>query len=631
MIQLRSLRLVGATGIIRTAIYNEREHLVVPVVAMVEGVVWAVNSDVPEFVPAEELAQTPHQWNGRGCFAGHPKDGDSQVTANTPRTLETSFGLIFDTVNSERILETRSLEFNTWLDPVKAEAVGPEAADVIRRLRAGERVEVSIGTFVDVLEEDGEFDGRAYHGRWTDLVSDHIAFIAEGDLGACSIADGCGAPRMVNAVRHAIERQKIDITTQNDRTKHFRDVVRIARVREESAMPAPTTQSPGPAPSTTTGPAPSTSPGPATSTPPATPPNRSRSLRERFAAMLGMRAAAVGVTNNDLHYALDSALRAVEPGYQGIDEVFPDGSDQFAPTHVIYYVMPGETWTCKRRSYTPLSDGSVTLTDDAIEVQYESIYVPVTAPTAAAQRSAGVRAEIINADGTRTPTTLQHAPCSCGGQARHSEQPPTTEETSTMNKAERIAALMAAGSKSPIKSKPVLELCSDAELTELEKVNALPAAASTTATTEVPASAAQSATTVVPAPATAGAAAPAVTLSTEDWIKMAPPEARQMFEDKRLADAARHAELVDVLKTTQTAYTEDELKALSLREIKKVAAVANVDHPLALVGAGVQTDFSGRGMPRSGAQRAATATKKDEFAPPDPYKRDLESRKAQTH
>src|SRR6185436_14456624 len=151
MPEIRHLHLVGATSTIRTATYDNREHLVVPVVAMVEGVVWASNSEVPEFVPAEELAQTPHQWNGRGCFAGHPKDGGTQVTANTPRTLEQSFGILFDTVSAERIIETRALEFNAWVDPAKAETVGPEAMDVVRRLKAGEPVEVSIGCYVEAL------------------------------------------------------------------------------------------------------------------------------------------------------------------------------------------------------------------------------------------------------------------------------------------------------------------------------------------------------------------------------------------------------------------------------------------------------------------------------------------------
>src|SRR6185436_2320324 len=119
---IRHLHLVGATSTISTATYDNREHLVVPVVAMVEGVVWASNSDVPEFVPAEELAETPHQWNGRGCFAGHPKDGKTPIMANTPRTLEKSFGVIFDTATAERILRTRRLEFDVWIDPQKAKA-----------------------------------------------------------------------------------------------------------------------------------------------------------------------------------------------------------------------------------------------------------------------------------------------------------------------------------------------------------------------------------------------------------------------------------------------------------------------------------------------------------------------------
>ena len=199
---IRHLHLVGATGTLRSAVYNGVECIVCPIVAMVEGVVWAVNSEYPELVTAEELAKSPQQWNGRACFAGHPKEDGAQITANLPRVLETSFGTVFDTVSSERILVTRRLEFDAYLDPAKAIAVGPDAEDVIRRLKAGRAVEVSVGCYVESKDGEGTWNGKPYVGTWESIVSDHVAFLADGEVGACSIAAGCGALRA--SVRHLV-------------------------------------------------------------------------------------------------------------------------------------------------------------------------------------------------------------------------------------------------------------------------------------------------------------------------------------------------------------------------------------------------------------------------------------------
>src|SRR5688500_17004964 len=100
MKKLRTLRLVSATGAqIRTGTFREREHLIVPVVALVEGVVWAVNAPSPELVLASTLERSVPAWNGRPVVMDHPdnEDGD-KITANTPETLQArSYGQVFET------------------------------------------------------------------------------------------------------------------------------------------------------------------------------------------------------------------------------------------------------------------------------------------------------------------------------------------------------------------------------------------------------------------------------------------------------------------------------------------------------------------------------------------------------
>ncbi len=68
---------------IRTAVYRDVEHMLVPLVMMVgDIVVHPLNAPGPEFVPAEELARVPGGWNGRPVLPDHPSGG--RATANEP-------------------------------------------------------------------------------------------------------------------------------------------------------------------------------------------------------------------------------------------------------------------------------------------------------------------------------------------------------------------------------------------------------------------------------------------------------------------------------------------------------------------------------------------------------------------
>jgi len=73
----------GAMGsTLRTANFDGREYVVVPVVALVEGVIHPVNSAAPELVLAEEFAKAPNGWNGRPVLWNHPRLNGRRVSAN---------------------------------------------------------------------------------------------------------------------------------------------------------------------------------------------------------------------------------------------------------------------------------------------------------------------------------------------------------------------------------------------------------------------------------------------------------------------------------------------------------------------------------------------------------------------
>ena len=534
---IRHLHLIGATGTIREATFNGIKHLAVPVVAMVEGVVWAVNSEYPELVLAEELARTPQQWNGRPCFAGHPvEDGGKAVTANTPATLEKSFGWVFHASSEEQILATKKLVVEAYLDPVKAKSISTDAEGVIQRLQSGEQVEVSIGCYIISEQTEGvHSDGNSYAGIWRDITSDHLAFLSEGETGACSIVAGCGAPR--TAIRHLITVEGI------------RQEGQMAVARQ--ATPAGGIQ------------------------PPAVPPPK-RGLKDRLVSLLTSLRDTEGLSDRDVRYALDAALRAIEPGYIGIDAVYPD--DKI----VIYSTMPEDEWKTLRRSYTLSEKGEVTLGKKAEEVEPVTTYEPVTA------------------GGVKT--------CSCGRQSSHI----TTEVD--MNRIELIKTLMAS-EHNPLKDQKALEAATDDALqalsTHCQNAATLKAAADQKAAEDKAAAektAADKAAADKIETDKIAAAAGAKTPTTEEWLKTAPQEVRDLVERTKKADQDRTKVLVESLKTAQSEFTEAELQAMPVVQLERLARLSKVD-------------FSGQGVPRAAGEG-------DIFAnPPDPWAEALKARR----
>lgn len=521
----------------------------VPVICMVEGVVWAVNSEVPEFVPAEELAQTPQQWNGRPAFAGHPRVDGTEVSGNTPSILEQSFGTVFETASAERILETRQLTFNVYMDPEKAKQVGPKAEDVVRRLQSGKQVEVSGGFYVEPSSEDGVFKGKEYHGVWHNIVSDHIAFLEEGQPGACSLEAGCGAPRV--AVAHVITAEGIQ--------------------REE----------------------------------PMAEPAKKRTLRERLGALVkGMRAQGHdeneirsvmrdSQTLSETYRAVDNALRAVEPGYMGIDDVDPDEG------WVIYCVCPTDEWVILRRKYKMSAEGVATLEGEAVRVEPVTTYEPVTAAESRGEQ-----------------------PCSCGRQqARETEEHQPTEGVQ-MTKEARIAALMA-HAHNPFKNEVALKAMSEAELASLETLStaaktAADAPAPAAATTQTPAPVAAAATATTPAVTATVPAPVAAAAQSETEFLAAHPAIASIVNEHKAREQAERTTLVTKLAAASSILTAEQLSKKSTEDLRTLAQFAKLDEQEV-----AQPDFSGLGLPRPLAAAAAGGV--NEFAAPSPYARELKA------
>ena len=160
-----------------------KSHLVIPVVAIVEGVLNGLlytQSEISKFVAS---------WNGRPVPVGHPKGKDGgYISANSPSLDDSvNIGKFFNATH-----EGGKLKGEIWIDVKKAESLG--YSDIVKHFEKGLMMEVSTGLYSDSRQEAGTFNGVDYMGIAQHIRPDHLALLPH-DVGACSIEDGCGAMR----------------------------------------------------------------------------------------------------------------------------------------------------------------------------------------------------------------------------------------------------------------------------------------------------------------------------------------------------------------------------------------------------------------------------------------------------
>lgn len=332
---------------IRTAQFRDQEHTVIPVVALVEGVLWPANAPGPELALAEEFGRFPEGWDGSPIVFDHPRDSNGAVIpANSPDVLEdNAFGQMFNTV-----LEDGKLKSEMWVDNALVANLSEEARETIAKLIAGESiVEVSTGLFMMSERATGEFEGQRYEGIWRNIVPDHLAILPEGVTGACSVKDGCGAPRSNDA------RGRLLTFTTRDGEHAFQPAMRAAVMNSNCHCDDSVTIS---ADDTQTA-------------------EQQTSLLKRIMQMAGtfssFRDNSEGISDRDLRVALDIAIGADENDFIFIMAVFQDSDN--AGT-VVYEKGFGPPFF--ERNFTMNDDGGITLGEDKTAVRPETKFVPIT-------------------------------------------------------------------------------------------------------------------------------------------------------------------------------------------------------------------------------------------------------------
>jgi hypothetical protein len=338
-------------GSVETDTLNGREYVIVPVVAMVEGVRHAANAANPELVPVSAFGRVPDSWNGRPVVVDHPSDSTgNMVSASKPEVLTVSY---LGTIMNARVDGTK-LRVEAWID-VTGAASSDAVSKMLARIANEETIEVSVGAYVITRQESGTFMGEEYKAVWELCIPDHLAFLSSVE-GACSIADGCGTFRTDAARALAFSTNaRAALAPIKERTM----TTKTTCTCQHEATAAATTDEPSATEQTSAA-------GAGNELQLGT----HEGIFDRFCLANGMHA-------NDVRTLLANAIDRLT-GYHYLIS--------FSDTHVVYEGFSDDRYAYLQRSYSIGSDNVVTLGDDIVEVIPMTRFVEV--PTAT-QHAAG--------------------------------------------------------------------------------------------------------------------------------------------------------------------------------------------------------------------------------------------------
>ncbi len=161
-----------------------RDHYVVPVVMIVEGV--HKGSQGPVYYPAAELRRSAQFWDGKPAVIYHPTQYGASYAGSPEVFNRQKVGTVFNTR-----FDGKRLVAEAWIDVVRVGQVDTRVEQAILRRAV---VEVSTGLTIDLGTEPGVWNGKSYHTTARRMSPDHLAILPD-QRGACSVADGAGLCR----------------------------------------------------------------------------------------------------------------------------------------------------------------------------------------------------------------------------------------------------------------------------------------------------------------------------------------------------------------------------------------------------------------------------------------------------
>lgn len=168
-----------------------KTHTVIPLIALVEGVIQGITSPTPEFVSAGTMNRSIASWNGRPVVIDHPRLEGQLVSANLPEVLETE---LVGTIFNARV-EDGKMKMEAWIRHDHPDASERILSTLDRVVNGQEIVELSTGFFADINPSVGVYQEEHFDAIITSIFPDHLAILSSG-VGACSVADGAGTNRL---------------------------------------------------------------------------------------------------------------------------------------------------------------------------------------------------------------------------------------------------------------------------------------------------------------------------------------------------------------------------------------------------------------------------------------------------
>jgi hypothetical protein len=575
--ELRSFRASLEAASAREDLFMGRKHLVVPVVALVQGVIHPSNASNPELALSQDFGKVPNGWNGRPLVMDHPQMDGQPTEANQPTILEDyQFGFIFNTR-----VEDDKLKTEAWIDLDRVHELGGDFERTVQRINSGEVIEVSTGFFADIDPIRGVYAQKRYNGVYRNFVPDHLAILPEGKVGACSVEGGCGTPRVNSSG---------DETCQEDTAN-----LRVNRPKEASQVAKPKAakcqceSQEGSCQCESHEDVAELKPSIATTK---TPIFRSTSLQalgepklptvELFQKVSQFFAATIpdAVLDCDVRRALSMACQEVYGPW-----VYVIG---FTQTQAIYASLDDGRYL--QVSFDMNADGDVDFTSEPQEVRLMTKIVVVESP------------EGSQADGNSPPVGASSSESSQSPSTGPSGELTTEEESTSEEPATQTQEVSMSDPKKPGAGS--------------EATPAAPTTPSTPASVETaPAAPPVAASTPAPIPA-----APQVPQTLEQFIASAPENLKGELAEALRVQSARKDVLISTLRATNRCdFSDDELRQMSLTQLESFAKLA---------GATVQgtpsevpaqpANFAGVAAPQPLAASNQGVRSGLEFAPPPP-------------
>lgn len=167
----------------RTEFFEGEEHLVIPTVAAVQGV---LNG---QLLPIASIEASLPAWEGVAVTMSHPKKNGQDVSANTKEAIEDFvIGRFFNAH-----IDGTKFKGEFWINLSKLDE-HEDGDEFLQLVSEGATIEVSTSYWAKADNQSGIFEGKQYNGIQQNLVPNHVAILLH-ETGACSVEDGCGTPR----------------------------------------------------------------------------------------------------------------------------------------------------------------------------------------------------------------------------------------------------------------------------------------------------------------------------------------------------------------------------------------------------------------------------------------------------